>query len=156
MEPQPFSGSVNVDKRRSELKDLNEKFDISQNQFYEMVTYSPVAQFGGDIESHELETADTSAISSMMATTNSNRGQLDYLHGTVTSLKDIGYEINDEINVHSRLLEDIEAKEDSIFHKTKSNQDKLKNFMDNKNNTLFCLWTIVIILFVVFTFVLLK
>jgi len=167
VEPVPFDPSINVKQRREELKALHEKFEISQNQFYEMITYSPpVASFGG-YESHELETADTSAVSSRdlygsgsslvsQRPNNASANQLDYIHGTVTSLKDIGYEINDEINVHTRLIEDIESKEDEIFDRTKANERGLKYFMDNKNNSLYCLWAVAIVLFIVFTFILLK
>jgi hypothetical protein len=163
IEPIPFDSSVNILQRRDDLKILDEKFDISRNQFYEMITYSsPVANIG-DLESHELETADTSVVSArdlFIAPTTERKSntsnQLDYIHGTVTSLKDIGYEINDEINVHTRLIEDIESREDEIFDRTRTNERNFKYFMDNKNNSLYCLWAVAIALFIVFSFILLR
>lgn len=82
--------------------------------------------------------------------------QLDFIHGTVSSLKEIGYEINDEINVHTRLLEDIESKEDEIFFKTKSNESRLKYFMENKNTSIMCMWIAIVVLSMIFLLILLR
>lgn len=76
--------------------------------------------------------------------------QLDYILGTVTNLKDLGYEINEEIDVHCRLIEDIESKEDEILSKTRYNQKRFAEFLKAKNSSLTCLWTFVLVLFVLF------
>lgn len=79
---------------------------------------------------------------------------LDYIMGTVVNLKDLGYEINEEIDVQCRLIESIESKEDEILNKTRYNHKKLDEYLKEKTVSLASLWTIVIVLFMMFLFVL--
>ena len=144
--------------RKSELGNLKSEFETVQKTFYDLITSPPVPQYR-DLEQQEfLETADTTPASSTNQSLyhREQNKQLDYIHGTVSSLKEIGYEINDEINVHTRLLEDIESKEDAIFFKTKSNESRLKYFMDNKNTSILCMWVAIVILSMIFLLVLLR
>ena len=105
-----------------------------------------------------METADTTpaASANQSILKREQNKQLDFIHGTVSSLREIGYEINDEINVHTRLLEDIESKEDEIFFKTKSNESRLKYFMDNKNASIMCMWIAIVVLSMIFLLILLR
>ena len=161
MNPDSDNVSVLLDlsrSRQSELGNLKSEFETVQKTFYDLITSPPVPQYR-DLEQQEfLETADTTPASSTNQSLyyREQNKQLDYIHGTVSSLKEIGYEINEEINVHTRLLEDIETKEDAIFFKTKSNESRLKHFMENKNASIMCMWVVIVILSMIFLLVLLR
>ena len=144
--------------RESDLIGLRSEFERTQRAFYELITGPPVHEYV-DLEqpSESIDTADTTPASSKQSMHYREQNkQLDYIHGTVTSLKEIGMEINDEINVHTRLLEDIESKEDEIFFKTKSNESRLKYFMDNKNTSIMCMWVAIVVLSMIFLLILLR
>lgn len=79
---------------------------------------------------------------------------LDYILGKVTNLKDLGFEINEEIDVQCRLIESIESKEDEILSKSHYNQKKFDEYLKVKGTSLTSLWTIVVVLFMLFIFVL--
>lgn len=152
-----YTGTVPIPPGRdSDLRVLNEDFENVKTQFYELITAplkpASFAQF--EVDSDQMSTANVTPFQSMVR--NEEAQQLDFIHGTVTSLREIGYEINDEINVHSRLLEDIENREDEIFQKAKTNELRLKEYIAEKSSSLFCLWGIVIVLFVVFIMVLMH
>lgn len=146
-----------MSKRNEDLLELTREFDKYKARFYEIITAPMTPSFSSfDIESDQVSTADVTPFQSVVRTVTEEGKQLDYIHGTVTNLREIGYEINDEINVHSRLLEDIENRENEIFQKAKTNDQRLREYIAEKSSSLFCLWTIVIVLFVVFILVLMH
>ncbi len=151
------SGRVSPSTRDEDLRLLNEEFENAKAQFYELIT-APLkpsySQF--ELDSDQVSTANVTPFRSMVRTNDEESQQLDFIHGTVSNLREIGYEINEEINVHSRLLEDIENREDEIFQKAKTNEARLREYIAEKSNSLFCLWSIVLVLFVVFVLVLLH
>jgi hypothetical protein len=80
--------------------------------------------------------------------------QLDQILGTATHLKEIGYEINDEILVHARLLDEIDAREDALFSQQRANERLLGNWMATKSRSTLTLWGLVCVLFLIFIYVL--
>ncbi len=80
--------------------------------------------------------------------------QLDHILGTATHLKEIGYEINDEIGVHVRLLDEIDAREEALLSKQANNDKLLSKWMLNKSGAVTWLWGIVVFLFFALFYVL--
>ena len=134
-------------KARDEaLSQLTSKLDKYQTTFYASISTHPT-----DLES-AFESESTRDEEMSMVQDQAN--QLDHILGTATNLKEIGYEINEEIGVHCRLLEEIESREDEIFAKQKRNDKLLTQWMDSKSNPLTWLWGIVAVLFFTFVYVL--
>ena len=84
----------------------------------------------------------------------SHDDQLDHILGTATHLKELGYEINEEIGVHVRLLEEIDAREDELLAKQRKNDRLLSDWIKSKNSPLTWLWGLVAFLFLALLYVL--
>lgn len=80
---------------------------------------------------------------------------LDFLHGTVHNLKGMGQNISTEIDLHCRLLGDLEDGTDASLAKVRQNRQKLDQL--SEQNTTCCLWmcicVLIFILFVLLVFV---
>ncbi len=80
--------------------------------------------------------------------------ELDHILGTATHLKEIGYEINEEIGVQIGLLEEIEDREDQLLAKQKRNDKLMRDWLQSKNGPLTCLWGLVVLFFMALIYVL--
>lgn len=81
--------------------------------------------------------------------------QLDQILGTAMHLKEIGYEINDEIGVHVRLLDEIDEREDEIFSKHRVNERLLRDWKLSKSGPVLMLWGLVCVLFLILVYLIL-
>lgn len=70
---------------------------------------------------------------------------LDFLHGTVQNLKNMGGEISNEIDLHCRLLSDLEDDTDNITGKVKRQKDRLSQLTGSSSPTC-CLWVCICIM----------
>eukprot|EP00922_Rhytidocystis_sp_ex-Travisia-forbesii_P008574 GHVS01012582.1.p1 GENE.GHVS01012582.1~~GHVS01012582.1.p1 ORF type:complete len:282 (-),score=70.89 GHVS01012582.1:328-1173(-) len=68
--------------------------------------------------------------------------QLDHLHGTVHNLKNIGYDISEEVTLHQRLLGDLEGQVDLGRGNVRQSESRLRQLMRGgrrRSAVLFCL-----------------
>ena len=131
--------------REQRLDKLVKDLSKCQTSFFDAIT----------LPSRDPESlvGSTDAGSEEMATISEQENQLDYVLGTATNLKELGIEINEEIGVHCRLLDEIESREDAILGKQARNAKLLKQFSDRSSLT--WLWGFVFFLFLTFIYVLL-
>lgn len=141
-----YSGELNEKCRI--LKELSKELEKIETRFYQAITKSSAK------ESESQQDSDTTRDEELGQVQEQGTTQLDYILGTATSLKEIGYEINEEIGVHCRLLEEIEDREDQIFAKHNKNEKLFQDWTKSKGSSLVCLWGIVIFLFITFIYVL--
>jgi hypothetical protein len=140
--------SIELEKRSAAISKLHKELEQCEKRFFNAIS----AGSERDIESQEASGSSTRDEEQVMM---QERGsQLDHILGTATNLKEIGYEINDEIGVHVRLLEEIESREDEIFSKQKNTERQLKEWMNSKNSSVAWLWGLVAFLFFTFLYVL--
>ena len=125
---------------------MSEDLEKYQTIFFNSIT-APTRDLECQLESESTRDEE-------MTQVQEQNNQLDYILGTATNLKEIGYEINEEIGVHCRLLDEIETREDEIFDKQKHNDQLLKQWMASKASPLTWLWGLVLILFMTFIYVL--
>lgn len=84
---------------------------------------------------------DTQGMSSsdlMQATDDEIRDQdetLDFLHGTIANLKNIGGEISNEIDLHCRLLGDLEESADSSTAKVQNQKARLQAISEQSSSS---------------------
>jgi hypothetical protein len=136
-----------MQRRSAAVSNLSEKLRICESQFYDNITFIPVqndhtrvpSPSAGQLGRSQLQDEDD---------------QLDQILGTATHLKEIGYEINDEILVHVRLLDEIDAREDALFSQQRANERLLGNWMATKSRSTLTLWGLVCVLFLIFIYVL--
>jgi len=134
--------------RASMVAHVSQELKKVESRFYTAITSSDMKEIDSPQDSDTTRDEE-----SVQAQEQSN--QLDYILGTAVSLKEIGYEINEEIGVHCRLLEEIEDREDQIFAKHRSNERLFQDWMKTKGSSLTFLWGLVIFLFITFIYVLL-
>mmetsp|Transcript_50514 Transcript_50514/g.141419 ORF Transcript_50514/g.141419 Transcript_50514/m.141419 type:complete len:216 (+) Transcript_50514:265-912(+) len=79
--------------------------------------------------------------------------QLDFLHGTVQNIKGMGGNISQEIDLHCRLLGELEAQTDAATNKVKQNRARLEQLSEQSPTC--CLWAIICFLSVVLVLLLL-
>lgn len=139
------TGEAGSAEKAAQLTRISQELERCQSSFYNAITSTP---------STDMETGADLTREEEMVVVKEQESQLDYILGTATNLKEIGYEINEEIGVHWRLLEDIEAREDEIFEKQKVSDRLLKDWIKSKNSSLGWLWGIVVFLFLTFIYVL--
>ena len=144
----PKGNSPEFHEKSRNLSQLSGELEKIEARFYNSITPSDTK----DLES--LQDSDTTW-DEELGQMQEQSVQLDYILGTATSLKEIGYEINEEIGVHCRLLEEIEDREDQIFAKHKTNEKLFQDWMKSKGSSLAWLWGLVIFLFLTFIYVLL-
>mmetsp|Transcript_143226 Transcript_143226/g.249807 ORF Transcript_143226/g.249807 Transcript_143226/m.249807 type:complete len:228 (+) Transcript_143226:164-847(+) len=70
---------------------------------------------------------------------------LDFLHGTVQNLKNMGGEISNEIDLHCRLLGDLEDETDNTTGKVKRQKDRLSQ-LTNQSSPTCCLWVCICVM----------
>lgn len=127
------------------MEGLSKRLAECESRFYSAITNaetsspSPIAQRGSHRSEQELVRQD-------------EENQLDHILGTATHLKELGYEINEEIGVHVRLLDEISLREDEILEKQQRNEKLLRQWMASRSGS--CIWAFVAILFVTLVYVL--
>ena len=131
-------------EKAAQLTRISQELERCKSSFYNAITSTP---------STDMETGPESSHEEEMVVVKQQESQLDYILGTATNMKEIGHEINEEIGVHCRLLEDIEAREDEILEKQRVNERLLKDWIKSKNSSLGWLWGIVVFLFLTFIYV---
>lgn len=136
-----------MQRRSAAVSNLSEKLRICENQFYDLITLSESPHDSRAISSASLGVLPRNQVPE-------EDDQLDQILGTATHLKEIGYEINDEILVHVRLLDEIDAREDAIFTQQRANEKLLRNWMATKSRSTLMLWGLVCVLFLIFVYVL--
>lgn len=141
-------GAIELKRRSMALAKLSRDVEQCQRRFYQAVS----GKADQDVESQTSSGVSTRDEDQVMMQERSS--QLDHILGTATNLKEIGYEINDEIGMHVRLLEEIESREDEIFSKQKQSERQLKEWMSSKGGNIAWLWGTVVVLFLTFIYVL--
>ena len=130
---------------RIEVEALSKRLAECESRFYSAITNaeasspSPIGHHGLHRSEQELTRQD-------------EENQLDHILGTATHLKEIGYEINEEIGVHVRLLDEISLREDEILEKQQRNEKLLRQWMASRSGSF--IWTFVAILFLTLVYVL--
>lgn len=138
---------LEMQRRSAEFCNLSEKLRICESRFYDRIT--PIE---GQNDHTRVLTPSAGLLGHSQLQDEDD--QLDQILGTATHLKEIGYEINDEILVHVRLLDEIDAREDALFSQQRSNERLLGNWMATKSRSTFTLWGLVCVLFLIFIYVL--
>jgi len=79
---------------------------------------------------------------------------LDFLHGTVQNLKSMGSNISNEIDLHCRLLDDLEGQTDSTTSKMKQAHRKLEKLSESAPTCYLwvCICVLIVTLFVLLVF----
>ena len=129
------------------IQELSSNLERYESKFYNLITGSGNSDVERGVEISPVR-------SEAQALQHGQEDQLDHILGTATHLKELGYEINEEIGVHVRLLEEIDAREDELLAKQKMNDKLLSDWIKSKNSPLTWIWTLVAFLFVTLLYVL--
>eukprot|EP00916_Digyalum_oweni_P009593 GHVL01016177.1.p1 GENE.GHVL01016177.1~~GHVL01016177.1.p1 ORF type:complete len:215 (-),score=38.44 GHVL01016177.1:208-852(-) len=132
---------VELQRRR---ENIQSKYEYQNKNKRSMTNfdYSPV------FEDNKYEVDFWSSQESLI---NEQDEQLDFLHGTVQNLKHIGHSINEEIDLHCRLLSNMENATDTTSNKLVVNEVLLKKMMKKRScsSTILLSLTIVLLLIII-------
>lgn len=138
--------SLDARQREESVEKLAADLAKHESRFYHRITEAPDEATAHDPRFDPSDRAQLHAAE--------ERDQLDHILGTATHLKEIGYEINEEIGVHIGLLEEIEDRENHLLSKQRSNEKLLREWMNSKASSMTCLWSLVLLLFLFLFYVL--
>ena len=143
---------IESNKRSSAVEKLSSDLEKYESRFYALIT----GNMDGDIESASSPRLASSSSGSHVQETQAHVDQLDHILGTATHLKEIGYEINDEIGVHVGLLEEIEDRENQLLSKQRRNEMLMREWKESKTSSMTFVWGLVVLLFFALFYVLMH